>query len=93
MLIRQGDREVAMMSGDLMHNASQVNLPHLNSRYCCHPTEARATRRAFLDRWHHHGTLVMPAHFPTPTTGWVVRDFTDAYRFDFSMPLPDIKDL
>ena len=92
-LIRQGDREVAMMSGDLMHNALQVNLPHLNSRYCCHPTEARATRRAFLDRWHHHGTLVMPAHFPTPTTGWVVRNSTDAYRFDFSMPLPDIKDL
>lgn len=87
-LIRDGEREVAMMSGDMMHNALQVTAPELNSRYCCDPDLARTTRRTFLDRWHHHNTLVMPAHFPTPTSGWIVRETPQTLRFRFSSAFP-----
>jgi glyoxylase-like metal-dependent hydrolase (beta-lactamase superfamily II) len=80
-------REVAMMSGDLMHNALQVALPAVNSRFCVDPARSRATREAFLDRWHENRTLVLPAHFPAPTAGEVIRS-GGQFRYRFKGPFP-----
>jgi hypothetical protein len=41
---------------------------------------ARATRRAFMERHHEHGTLVVMAHFPMPSAG-SFEPYGDAFRF------------
>jgi glyoxylase-like metal-dependent hydrolase (beta-lactamase superfamily II) len=81
-------REVAMMSGDLMHNALQVSVPQLNSRFCVDAQGARATRAAFIERWQDNGTLVLPAHFPTPTAGHVLRVPGGGFRYAFEGSFP-----
>jgi glyoxylase-like metal-dependent hydrolase (beta-lactamase superfamily II) len=81
-------REVAMMSGDLMHNALQVAVPSLNSCFCADAPMSRATRKAFLERWHDNSTLVLPAHFPNPTAGQVIRLADGHFRFRFQGPFP-----
>jgi glyoxylase-like metal-dependent hydrolase (beta-lactamase superfamily II) len=84
-------REVAMMSGDLMHNALQVAVPSLNSCFCGDAAMARTTRKAFLERWHDNGTLVLPAHFPNPTAGQVMRQADGQFRFRFDGPFPTLE--
>lgn len=76
-------RDVAIMSGDLMHNALQVAVPALNSCFCVDAELARVTRTAFLEQCEESGTLVMPAHFPKPTAGRVVRAGGGQFRFRF----------
>ena len=76
-----GDRE-AVMSGDLMHHPVQCAEPDWSSCFCVDPERSRRTRRAFLERHAGTDTLIMPAHFPTPSVGRVVRT-GDAYRFAF----------
>jgi glyoxylase-like metal-dependent hydrolase (beta-lactamase superfamily II) len=79
--VRGGGRE-AVMSGDLMHTAVQCAEPDWSSCFCVDPEASRRTRRAFLDRCADTDTLVLPAHFPTPGAGRVVRAGS-AYRFAF----------
>ena len=43
---------------------------------------ARATRRDFLDRHAGTDTLVLTAHFPSPSVGRIAA-MGDAFRFDF----------
>ncbi len=43
---------------------------------------ARARRRDFLDRQVETDTLVLTAHFPSPSVGHVAAK-GDAFRFDF----------
>jgi glyoxylase-like metal-dependent hydrolase (beta-lactamase superfamily II) len=79
--VRGGGRE-AVMSGDLMHTAVQCAQPDWSSCFCVDPEASRVTRRAFLDRHADTDTLVLPAHFPAPGGGRVVRSGS-AYRFVF----------
>jgi glyoxylase-like metal-dependent hydrolase (beta-lactamase superfamily II) len=79
--VRGGGRD-AVMSGDLMHTALQCAEPDWSSCFCVDPEASRRTRRAFLERYADTDTLVMPAHFPTPGAGHVVR-WGDAFRFVF----------
>jgi glyoxylase-like metal-dependent hydrolase (beta-lactamase superfamily II) len=79
--VRGGGRE-AVMSGDLMHTAVQCAEPDWSSCFCVDPDASRRTRRAFLERYADTETLVLPAHFPTPGGGHVVRA-GDSYRFVF----------
>ncbi len=78
----QGGGGAAVMSGDLMHHPVQCAEPDWNSCFCVDPDGARRARRAFLDRHAGAGTLVMPAHFPTPAAGRL-RGAGAAWRFDF----------
>ena len=78
----KGGRGEAVMSGDLMHHAFQCTMPAWNSCFCVDPTASRAMRRAFLERYADTGTLIMPAHFPTPSVGRI-RRHGDAFRFAF----------
>ena len=73
----------AVLSGDLMHHVVQVLEPDWNSCWCVDAERSRATRRAFLEKYADTGTLVMAAHFPTPSAGRVEtapRNFR--FRFD-----------
>ena len=79
--VRGGGRE-AVMSGDLMHTAVQCAEPDWSSCFCVDPEASRRTRRAFLERHADTDTLVLPAHFPTPGGGRVVRA-GPSYRFAF----------
>jgi glyoxylase-like metal-dependent hydrolase (beta-lactamase superfamily II) len=79
--VRGGGRE-AVMSGDLMHTAVQCAQPDWSSCFCVDPEGSRRTRHAFLERHADTDTLVLPAHFPSPGGGRVVRA-ADAYRFVF----------
>jgi hypothetical protein len=70
------------MSGDLMHTALQCAEPDWSSCFCVDPEASRRTRRIFLERHADTDTLILPAHFPTPGGGRVVRAGS-AYRFVF----------
>ena len=79
--LASGGRQ-AVMSGDLMHHALQCAEPDWSTCFCTAPAEAAQTRRAFLERHAETDTLIMPAHFPTPTAGRIVRAGA-AWRFAF----------
>ena len=68
-----GRERHAICSGDIMHHALQCAEPQLSSCFCVDPLASEQTRRAFLDRVAETDTLILPAHFPTPTAGTVAR--------------------
>ncbi len=73
----------AILSGDLFHHPLQLRHPGWSTRFCADPDAARATRLRLLDRWADSGTLILPAHFPAPTAGHVLRCADHfAFRFD-----------
>ena len=72
----------AVLSGDLMHTAVQVAEPEISSFFCTDRGLSARTRRAFLEGCAERPVIVLPAHFPTPTGGFVERD-GQAYRFRF----------
>jgi glyoxylase-like metal-dependent hydrolase (beta-lactamase superfamily II) len=80
--VRGGGGE-AVMSGDLMHHPVQCAEPQWNSCFCVDAAGARRMRRGFLERHAETPTLVMPAHFPTPGAGTIVRH-ENAFRFAFA---------
>lgn len=79
--LSSGGRD-AVMSGDLMHCILQCTYPDWSSFVCFDKDQARATRRAFLDRYCESGALVMPAHFPSPSLGYIERA-GDAFGFRY----------
>jgi len=62
----------AVFSGDLMHRTVQVAEPQWSSRFCYDAAQARATRRAFVERHADSGTMILAGHFPHP--GYIVRE-------------------
>ena len=79
----EGGRRRAVMSGDLMHTALQCAEPDLSSCFCVAPALSARTRRAFLERHADTDTLIMPAHFPTPSVG-LIKPAGAAFRFAFA---------
>ena len=73
----------AVMSGDVMHHPIQVRHPEYSSRFCEDPVEAARFRSRFVEQHADSGTLLLPAHFATPTAGHVRRDRRGGYRFAF----------
>jgi len=71
-----------VLSGDIMHTALQCAEPQLNSCFCVDPEMARATRRRFLETFADSPVMVIPAHFPTPSAGWI-RSHDASFRFHF----------
>jgi glyoxylase-like metal-dependent hydrolase (beta-lactamase superfamily II) len=62
----------AIMSGDIMHHPLQCAEPQWNSCFCVDQDLARKTRKEFLNQYADTDTLVMPAHFPTPSVGKII---------------------
>lgn len=80
--VRSGGGE-AVLAGDIMHTALQCAEPQLSSCFCVDPEHSRRTRRAFLEQHAEGPTLILPAHFPTPTAGRI-RAHGASYRFEFA---------
>jgi glyoxylase-like metal-dependent hydrolase (beta-lactamase superfamily II) len=72
--------EEAVITGDLMHHPVQCAEHGWASNFDTDPDAARATRRAFLERYADRPILVLGTHFATPTGGRIVRD-TKGFRF------------
>ena len=68
----------AIMTGDMLHHPLQLAEPDWNSNACEDPAQARATRRAFIERHADTGDLVVPADFPEP--GYITRA-KEGWRF------------
>ena len=68
-LASQGER--AVLSGDVCHTPLQCREPGWSAVGCTDRAQSAATRRAFLERHCDTGTLVMTAHFPSPSVGFV----------------------
>jgi len=65
----EGSRASALLTADLFHHPLQCCYPHWNTRFCLAPLRSRATRLKTLARLAQQGTLLMPAHFPSPNVG------------------------
>ena len=72
----------AALTGDLMHTALQCAEPEVSSCFCVDPALSARTRRGFLERVAGRPTLVLPAHFPTPSGGFV-EPAGSGFRFRF----------
>ena len=68
-LASEGER--AVLSGDVCHTPLQCREPGWSAVGCSDRAQSAATRRAFLERHCDTGTLVMTAHFPSPSVGFV----------------------
>ena len=73
----------AILSGDIMHTALQCAEPHLNSCFCVDGEAAQTTRRRLLETFADTPVMLIPAHFPTPTAGWI-RSHDGSFRFHFA---------
>jgi glyoxylase-like metal-dependent hydrolase (beta-lactamase superfamily II) len=71
-----------ILSGDLVHHPLQLRYPDWSTRFCADPAAARASRRRFLDAYADTGKIIVPAHFPSPTGGFIERDGAH-YRFRY----------
>ena len=76
----QGAR--AVLSGDVCHTPLQCREPGWSAIGCSDRALSAATRRAFLDQHCETDTLVMTAHFPAPSVGFV-RARGDAFDFAY----------
>jgi glyoxylase-like metal-dependent hydrolase (beta-lactamase superfamily II) len=76
--IASGDRD-AVITGDLMHHPIQFIHPEWNCGADSIPEMARATRRAFIERYGDSDVLVFGTHFATPSAGYIVKH-GDAWR-------------
>jgi glyoxylase-like metal-dependent hydrolase (beta-lactamase superfamily II) len=68
--------------GDAIHHPIQILFPDLSTRADTDQDAARVARRALIDRHAGAGTLVMPHHFSTPTSG-TIEPAGQSFRFDF----------
>jgi glyoxylase-like metal-dependent hydrolase (beta-lactamase superfamily II) len=71
-----------VFAGDLMHRPVQVAEPQWSSIFCVDPTQARATRQAFMEQHADTGQLIIAAHFPEP--GRIVRG-GNSFRFEVAV--------
>ncbi len=63
----------ALLTGDVMHTPIQLACPVLSSRFCLDPQRSRQTRRALIEQCADSDVLLLPAHFPDPTAGYIRR--------------------
>jgi glyoxylase-like metal-dependent hydrolase (beta-lactamase superfamily II) len=75
-----GDKGPVYFTGDAFHHPLQIADPHINMGVCDDPEKSLATRYALRDQLERESAYVLPAHFPAPYGGRVVRKGED-YRF------------
>jgi glyoxylase-like metal-dependent hydrolase (beta-lactamase superfamily II) len=66
-------KDLAVVSGDLMHSPLQARYPELSAKFDVDQAQAAVTRRNFLERYCDTDTLCCTAHFPSPSTGRIRR--------------------
>ena len=78
---RSGDARGVFM-GDVLHHPIQLLKPEWSTRACSDMALSRDTRLRLMEEHADRGTLVLPAHFPTPTVGHIVRH-NGGYRYRY----------
>lgn len=73
-IVIQSRGERAIITGDMMHNPIQFELPGELTRFDMQKDVASQTRVDFVDQVANSGTLVIGSHFSDPSGGYVVRD-------------------
>ena len=83
----------AVMIGDLMHSPIQLAHPEWSPNFDFDPALSADTRKRFLDSHCETDTLVLTAHFPSPSVGHVTCHAERAYDFKYqpSAPAPGKK--
>jgi len=78
----QSRGERGVFCGDVLHHPIQVAHPEWSAAFCEDRVQSARTRRHFVAANADTGTLVIPAHFPTPTVGRIRSDGS-RWRYDF----------
>ena len=79
----RSEHEHGVFCGDTIHHPLQVKYPEWSSAFCEDPAQSARTRRAFVEAHADSRTLVLPAHFPLPTAGYI-RSCGARWRFAFN---------
>ena len=74
----------AVMIGDMMHSPIQLAHPEWSPNFDFDRLLSTDTRQRFLDSHCETDTLVLTAHFPSPSVGHVVSHPERAFDFDYS---------
>lgn len=75
-------RDVAVVTGDLIHSPLQALHPEIVMRLDTDPALATSTRRQFLERYCETETLCCFSHFPSPSVGHVKR-WDNGFRCEY----------
>ena len=73
----------AVMIGDLMHSPIQIAHPEWSPNFDFDPALSAETRRHFLDSHCETDTVILTAHFPSPSVGLVVPGVERTFGFKF----------
>ena len=73
----------AVLSGDVIHSPLQLVDPDLCSAADTDRERSRVSRRGLIEQMADTPTLLLTAHFPSPTAGRIVRH-GGSYRFQFA---------
>ena len=68
--------------GDVLHHPLQCLKPEWSTMACTDPDLSRVSRTRLVNEHADTDTLILPAHFPSPTAGHI-RRHNAAFRFDF----------
>ena len=74
--------ETAVFMGDVIHHPLQLLRPEWSTLACTDRELSRQTRTRLIEQHAGHGTRLLPAHFPSPTVGRIVRH-GGAYTYAF----------
>ncbi len=72
----------AVLSGDVMHHPIQVTYPEWSAQFCEDPVLSARYRQRFVETHADTNTLILPAHFPTPSAGHI-RSRATRWRYEF----------
>jgi glyoxylase-like metal-dependent hydrolase (beta-lactamase superfamily II) len=78
---RSGD-DRALFLGDVVHHQLQLARPQWSTLACTDSDLSRRTRTRLIEEHAERGTRLLPAHFPAPTAGRIIRHGA-AYRYQF----------
>ncbi|MGI8419387.1 MAG: MBL fold metallo-hydrolase [Candidatus Levyibacteriota bacterium] len=78
-LIKSNDKQ-AVITGDTLHHPCQVTHPEWETTFDTDKIQASNSRKLFLERFVDTDTLIIGAHFPTPTAGYLRRE-GKGYKF------------
>lgn len=77
----QGKR--AIVSGDVIHHQIQLRYPALSTSADDDQNMARITRTALIEKLADTGTVLLPAHFRTPTFGTIESNVSGGFKYKF----------
>jgi glyoxylase-like metal-dependent hydrolase (beta-lactamase superfamily II) len=69
-----------VVTGDVIHHQIQLRFPSISTKADTDTNLARKTRTALIEKLADSETLLLPAHFLTPTVG-LIRSASEGFRY------------